>query len=87
MGLRLQDMADLPDEILQLSWADLERCLLESTRFVDNILKPVLSKPQYGRKLGPIYHSEMMIISMIATAFPSEILVNAIFLKTTGLAS
>jgi len=69
MGLRLQDMADLPDEIGGLSWADLERCLLESTRFVDNILKPVLSRPQYGRKLGPIYHSEMMITSMIATAF------------------
>ncbi len=69
MGLRLQDMADLPDEINGLSWADLEKCLLESTRFVDNILKPVLSKPQSGRKLGPIYHSELMIISMIATAF------------------
>lgn len=69
MGLRLQDMADLPDEIGALSWADLEPCLLESTRFIDNILKPMLSKPQYGRKIGPIYHSEMMIISMIATAF------------------
>lgn len=69
MGLRLQDMADLPDEIGALPWADLERCLLESTRFIDNILKPVISTPQYGRKLGPIYHSEMMIISMIATAF------------------
>ncbi len=69
MGLRLQDMAELPDEISQLSWAELERCLLESTRFVDNILKPLLSKPQSGRKLGPIYHSEMMIISMIASAF------------------
>ena len=69
LGLRLQDMANLPDEIGELSWAELERCVLESTRFVDNILKPVLSKPQYGRKLGPIYHSEMMIVSMIATAF------------------
>ncbi len=69
MGMRLQEMADLPDEIRGLAWADLERCLLESTRFVDNILKPVLSKPQYGRKLGPIYHSELMIISMVATAF------------------
>lgn len=69
LGLRLQDMANLPEEIDELSWADLERCLLESTRFVDNILKPVLSTPQYGRKLGPIYHSELMIVSMIATAF------------------
>ena len=67
--MRLQDMADLPAEIGELDWADLERCLLESTRFVDNILKPVLSTPQYGRKVGPIYHSELMIISMIATAF------------------
>lgn len=69
MGLRLQEMAHLPDEIAGLNWADLERCLLESTRFVDNIFKPMLSKPQYGRKLGPIYHSELMIISMIATAY------------------
>ena len=69
LGLRLQDMANLPSEIGELRWEDLERCVLESTRFVDNILKPVLSTPQYGRKLGPIYHSELMIISMIATAF------------------
>lgn len=69
MGLRLQEMANLPEEIGELSWAELERCLLESTRFVDNLLKPVLSTPQYGRKLGPIYHSELMIVSMIATAF------------------
>ncbi len=69
LGLRLQDMANLPEEIGELPWPELERCLLEATRFVDNILKPVLSTPQYGRKLGPIYHSELMIISMIATAF------------------
>jgi len=69
MGLRLQEMASLPEVIDELSWADLEACLLESTRFVDSILKPVLATPQYGRKMGPIYHSELMIISMIATAF------------------
>ncbi len=69
LGLRLQDMANLPEEIGEMPWEELERCLLEATRFIDNILKPVLSKPQYGRKLGPIYHSELMIISMIATAF------------------
>lgn len=69
MGLRLQDMANLPEEIGGLPWAELERCLLESTRFVDNLLKPVLATPQYGRKLGPIYHGELMIVSMIATAF------------------
>lgn len=69
LGMRLQDMACLPKEIGELPWEELERCLLESTRFVDNILKPILSTPQYGRKLGPIYHSELMIISMIATAF------------------
>lgn len=69
MGMRLEDMADLPGEIEGLPWAELERCLLESTRFVDNLLKPVLSTPQYGRKRGPIYHSELMIVSMIATAF------------------
>lgn len=69
LGLRVQDMAQLPDEIGELPWSELERCLLESTRFVDNILKPVLSAPQYGRKRGPIYHSELMIVSMIATAF------------------
>lgn len=69
MGSHLKDMAYLPDEIGALHWEDLERCVMESTRFVDNILKPILSTPQYGRKLGPIYHSELMIVSMIATAF------------------
>lgn len=69
LGLHVKDMDQLPAEIRELSWSELERCLLETTRFVDNILKPVLTTPQYGRKQGPIYHSEMMIISMIATAF------------------
>ena len=69
LGLHVKDMAQLPDEIDELPWSELECCLLEATRFVDNILKPVLSAPQYGRKIGPIYHSELMIISMIATAF------------------
>ena len=69
LGLRMNEMADLPAEIGDLSWTELERCLLESTRFVDNIFKPILSIPQSGRKRSPIYHSELMIISMIATAF------------------
>ncbi len=69
LGLHVKDMAQLPEEIGELAWSDLEHCLLESTRFVDNILKPITSAPQVGRKRSPIYHSEMMIISMIATAF------------------
>ena len=69
LGLHVKDMAELPDKINHLHWAELERCLMESIRFVDNILKPILAAPQYGRKRSPIYHSEFMIISMIATAF------------------
>ncbi|MDE2859098.1 MAG: DUF262 domain-containing protein [Chloroflexota bacterium] len=69
LGLHVQDMANLPNEINHLQWEELERCLMESSRFIDNILKPILSAPQYGRKRSPIYHSEFMIISMIATAF------------------
>jgi len=72
MVLPLNTMENLPDAIRGLPWSDLEKCLIESTKFVDNILKPMLSIPQYGRKAAPIYHSELMIISMVATAFQAR---------------
>ena len=57
-------------QIAELSRSVLEKCILEATEFIDDILKPVLSVKQQGkRKKISIYHSEYQIISMIATAF------------------
>lgn len=69
VGLHVSQMADLPQKIRGLDLTTLEGCILDSTRFVDNVLKPILSAKQYGRKAAPIYHSELMIVSLIATAF------------------
>ena len=69
MGLHVKDMAKLPQRISGLDMTELEGCLLEATAFVNRLLKPLLSARQVGRKQAPIYHSELMIIAMIATAF------------------
>ena len=69
VGLQVSNMADLPQKIRGLDLTTLEGCILDSARFVDNALKPVLAAKQYGRKAAPIYHSELMIVSLIATAF------------------
>ena len=67
LGLRLQDMAELPREIGELSWADLNT-VYWSDGFVDNILKPCFLRRNTGASWVHI-HSELMIISMIASPF------------------
>ncbi len=69
VGLHVSKMADLPQRIQGMELTTLEGCILESTRFVDNILKQMISPKRSGRKAAPIYHSELMIVSLIATAF------------------
>ena len=61
-------MAELPRRAEGLDLTTFEGCILESTTFVNRFLKPLLSAKQTGRK-SPIYHSELMIVAMIATAF------------------
>lgn len=68
VGLHVGDMAELPQKVEGLDLTTLEGCIFESTAFVNRLLKPLLSAKQAGRK-SPIYHSELMIVSMIATAF------------------
>lgn len=69
VGLHVGDMADLPDKIANYDLTELEGCLLESVRFVNKILKPILSAKRFASKPPVIYHSELMIVSIIASAF------------------
>ncbi len=72
VGLHIKDMGNLPDKIKSMNIATLEQGILQSVRFVDNLLKPMLAVKQYGRAKAPIYHSDLMIISMIATVFQAR---------------
>ena len=69
LGLHIGDMADLPSKVACFDLTELEGCLLESARFVDGVLKPVLDSKRTKSKPPTIYHSELMIVAMIATAF------------------
>lgn len=64
LGLHVKDMDKLPEKLKGLDRSKLERHILETTTFVNDILKPVLSvsKPF-------IYHAEFQIASIIASAF------------------
>ena len=69
IGLPIKDMDQLPKRLNGLDLTYLEKCILKATKFVDDILNPVLAVKQHGRKKISIYHSEYQIISMIASAF------------------
>ncbi len=69
VGLHIGDMADLPSRVANFDLTELEGCLLESVRFVDGILKPVLDAKRTKSRPHSIYHSELMVVAMIATAF------------------
>ncbi len=69
LGLHIGEMADLPSRVANFDLTELEGCLLESVRFVDGILKPVLDAKRIKSRPHSIYHSELMIVAMIATAF------------------
>ena len=77
VNLRVQEMGKLPDHIEGKDLAALERCIVESVKFVDRILKPVLNPARQGKQ-RPIYHSEMMIIAFIATAFHARYSINSL---------
>lgn len=77
VNLRVQDMGKLPGYIEGKDLATLEHCIVESIKFVDSILKPVLNPRRQGKQ-RPIYHSEMMIIAFIATAFHARYSINSL---------
>ena len=69
LGLPIPRMGELPEAMGDMDLGLLEHRMLEAANFVNKLLKPVLALKQYGRVRAPIYHSELMIIAMIATAF------------------
>ncbi len=69
VGLHVSEMADLPRRIANYDMTEFEGCLLESVRFVDNLLMPILSARRFKSRPPAIYHSELMIVAMIASAF------------------
>ncbi len=71
-GLHTSQMGELPTKLKGLDLSIVEKCILQSVRFVDSQLKPLLSMKQSGRANPPIYHTEHMITSMIATSFQAR---------------
>ena len=69
VGLHVSEMASLPSRIANFDLTELEGCMLDSVRFVDRILKPILAAKRFASKPPVIYHSELMIVAMIASAF------------------
>ena len=71
LGLPISKMDELPEAMGDLDLSLLEKRMLDSAAFVNKQLKPMLALKQYGRTKAraQIYHSELMIICMIATAF------------------
>ena len=67
-----EEMRKLPEAIHGLNLTTLEAYLLESVGFVNNTMKPVLSLHPYGQTKVSYYHTELQIISMIATAFQAR---------------
>lgn len=69
IGLSIKDMDKLPKNVEKHDQSELENRILESTKFINELLNPILSVRQHGRRRISIYHTEYQIISMIATAF------------------
>lgn len=68
-GVTNKDVRKLPEEIKGLQLSTLESYLLETTDFVNNLLQPVISMQRHEQTKIPYFHSDMQIISMIATVF------------------
>lgn len=74
VGLNVKEMSRLPDKIRGYKRDILETKILEAVKIIDDILSPILSVKQKGRR--SIYHSELQIISMIASAFRTRFHLN-----------
>ena len=72
LGVREKEMRKLPEEIRGLNLTTLEAYLLESVGFVNNTMQPVLSLHPYEQTKVSYYHTELQIVSMIATAFQAR---------------
>lgn len=68
VGLHVRRTGSLPDHIDVSLLAHFENIILEATTFVDNVLVPIVSVSEQGKSFTPIYHTELQIICMIATA-------------------
>ena len=71
VNLRIQEMDRLAQQIQDIDLNELEECIVESVKFVDQSLRPVLG-PVRKYKAQPIFHSEMMIVAFIATVFQAR---------------
>lgn len=71
-GLHTAKMGDLPTMIEGLDLSAIEDAVIQSISFVDRQLNPLLGPKQNGRAKSPIYHSELMIVAIIATAFQAR---------------
>ncbi|MYA93783.1 MAG: DUF262 domain-containing protein [Chloroflexi bacterium] len=77
VNLKIQDMDKLAQHIQGIDLDKLEQCIVESVKFVDRIMRPVLG-PVRKYKAQPIFHSEMMIVAFIATVFQARYTINGL---------
>ncbi|MCY4145150.1 MAG: DUF262 domain-containing protein [Chloroflexi bacterium] len=71
VNLRIQEMDKLAQWLQGMDLNKLEACIVESVKFVDRVMRPVLG-PVRRYKTQPIFHSEMMIVAFVATVFQAR---------------
>ena len=71
LGVSASRMKLMPDVLANkgVDLKTLENCILESTAIVDATLKPILAMRPESQTKTEYYHSELQIVSMIASAF------------------
>ena len=67
IGLRLQEMEKLASQLKDFDINKLEAALVESVRFVDGCLQPIVRIHQ--KKRPAIHHAELQIVALTASAF------------------
>ncbi len=71
LGVNAERMKLMPEVLANksVSLKTLENCIFESTAIVDATLQPILATRPENEKKVEYYHSELQIVSMIASAF------------------
>ncbi len=71
-GVKLGDVAPLPERTHETDMAKLEACVFEAAEFVDDAMLPILRLSLANKSKPTYYHSLNQIISMIGTAFQTR---------------
>jgi hypothetical protein len=69
LGLRFDQMDELPGKLKTLDQSQFESCLRWSADFVSAKLKPYILLKVNKRNKNPLYHTELQIVSLVAKVF------------------